>query len=156
MSWYKQKTNKSYIILFSCDRIVIRDLLKGELYYSEEFKDSSPVSGLIVDKENDLENDYLYVFGKQHIYILDLEKKIIVKDIEIKSGLIGNIIQWNSKYIIVIDKKDKTLKIIDSAKKIIVTEIKLIGAFGDIKKLNHPIYGESLLICGEDISLWTI
>jgi len=67
---------------------------------------------------------------------------------------------WNNKYIIVADANNKSFKIID------LDENKIIFDIGrqhtdeviSIKKIYHPIYGESLLSCGDDkyIKLWTI
>ncbi len=88
---------------------------------------------------------------------MDLENKKLIKNIEIKlGGCIGNIIHWNNKYIIFIDEKDDVLKIVDLTINKIIFVIKPIDTFRYFKKLNHPIYGESLLSSGENISLWTI
>ena len=71
----------------------------------------------------------------------------------------AHIIEWNKKYIIVADYKNKTFKIIDIENNLInninpVHKDKLVC----IKKINHPIYGESLLSAGYDntIKLWVI
>ena len=68
-------------------------------------------------------------------------------------------IEWNKKNIIVADYNNKTFKIIDIDNNLInninpehKAELKCI------KKINHPIYGESLLSAGNDktIKLWVI
>ena len=68
-------------------------------------------------------------------------------------------IEWNKKYIIVADYNNKTFKIIDIENNLINNinpehKDKLVS----IKKINHPIYGESLLSAGNDktIKLWVI
>ena len=71
-----------------------------------------------------------------------------------------HIIKWNDKYSIIPDRKNKSFKIID------MEQYKIISNIGGehkndilcVKKVFHPIYGESLLSCGEDktIKLWTI
>ena len=70
-----------------------------------------------------------------------------------------HIIEWNKKYIIVADYNNKAFKIIDIENNLINNinpehKAELIS----IKKINHPIYGESLLSAGDDkiIKLWTI
>ena len=71
----------------------------------------------------------------------------------------AHIIEWNKKYIIVADVNNKSFKIInidDGAIYNINTEHK--KELTSIKKVNHPIYGESLLTAAQDktIKLWTI
>ena len=70
-----------------------------------------------------------------------------------------HIIQWNNKYIIVADYKNKSFKIINLENEI----IKDIGKQHDdkvicIKKIYHPKYGESLISAAVDktIKLWSI
>ena len=71
-----------------------------------------------------------------------------------------NIIQWNNKYSIVADYDNKSFKIIDFEKGQIVKDIS--GEHTDkvpcVKKIYHPLYGESLLSAGQDntIKLWSI
>ena len=71
-----------------------------------------------------------------------------------------HIIEWNNKYIIVADLDNKSFKIIDLDENKIISNIG--GQHEDwvkcIKKIYHPIYGESLLSCGEDkcIKFWSI
>ena len=89
----------------------------------------------------------IYILLVNPTYIFDLEKNII-NNIGIESGFIGDAIQWNNQYIIFIDEKGKAVKIIDLTIKRIISVMKLIGSFENIKKINDPIYGESLLICG--------
>ena len=86
--------------------------------------------------------------------------KKIFKIINTNKCELAHIIEWNNKYIIVADYNNKSFKIID------LDENKIISDIGGqhtkdvvcIKKIYHPIYGESLLSSGEDkfIKLWTI
>jgi len=95
-----------------------------------------------------------------YINIWDLYNKKIFKKINTNKCLLAHIIEWNNKYIIAADVNNKSFKIID------LDENKIISDIGGqhktdlvcIKKIYHPIYGESLLSCGEDnyIKLWTI
>ena len=82
---------------------------------------------------------------------MGLYNKIISKKIEIKYN-ITYIIQWNDKYsIIFTDRYDGSFKIMDLEKNVIISNIKAcIKDIKCIKNINHPIYGESLLIAGED------
>ena len=71
---------------------------------------------------------------------------------------IGRFIQWNDSYIIfIID--NHLLEILDLKIYKVITVIKSIDDLYNIKKINHQLYGESLLISGKDsngIHLWTI
>ena len=68
------------------------------------------------------------------------------------------IIQWNDKYIIVADNKNKSFKIIDIDKSEVICNIggKHENNVICVKKIYHPLYGESLLSAGNDkiIKLW--
>ena len=69
-----------------------------------------------------------------------------------------HIIQWNDKYAIIADVDSCSFKVFDYEEKKCVYNIGgqhsryVIG----VKKINHPIYGESLLSAGNDstIKLW--
>ena len=106
-------------------------------------------SGFIYNKDN---NDYLCSSSYNgYINIWDLYNKNIFKVIDIKECKLAHIIEWNKKYIIVANYNNKLIKIIDIEKDLI-TDIKS-GHTKDltcIKKINHPIYGESLLTAADD------
>ena len=109
--------------------------------------------------ENDNKN-YLYCSSlKGNIYIWDLNNKCLFKDIPIENSQLYNIIQWNSKYTIVADVK-KSFRVVDIEEGKIIFEVKdeNSGISSYIKKINHPIYGESLLSNGSSssVKLWTI
>ena len=73
---------------------------------------------------------------------------------------LAHIIQWNEKYIIVADYNNKSFKIIDLEENKIISDIGGQHTYNVrcIKKIYHPIYGESLLSAGGDktIKLWSI
>ena len=70
------------------------------------------------------------------------------------------IIQWNEKYIIVADKNNKSFKIIDIESNKIITEVKAFNMsyVKSVKKIKHPIYGESLFVADGKgtIKLWSM
>ena len=92
--------------------------------------------------------------------IWDLYNKIIFKVIDTNECELAHIIEWNKKYIIVADYNNKSFKIIDLEENKVICDIN--GQHTDklkcIKKIYHPIYGESLLSGARDntIKLWTI
>ena len=69
-----------------------------------------------------------------------------------------HIINWNNKYIIVADLNNKAFKIIDIEIGEVISIYKHNLVVVSIKKLFHPIYGESLLSAARDdkIRLWHI
>ena len=159
LSWYNKKNNKYYIIQFSFQKIIINNLIEDELYSElKQEPEKSHLSGFIYEKEN---NDYLCSSSTNgYINIWDLYNKKIFKVINIKECKLSNIIEWNNKYIIVSDFKNKSIKIIDLEENKMICDIN--GQHTDnvicIKKIYHPIYGESLLSVAKDntIKLWSI
>ena len=84
-------------------------------------------------------------------------KKKIFKIINTNGCFLAHIILWNNQYLIAADYNNKSFKIIDTCNDSIYdmkTDHKKNMAC--IKKVNHPIYGESLLTASQDdtIKLW--
>ena len=160
LSWYNKKNNKYYVIQFGKECIIINNIIEDELYVTlyatleDEYEGHHDYGFIFTGKDN---IDYLYsTYREKNIIIWDLYNKIISKKIEIKYN-ITYIIQWNDKYIIFTDRNDGSFKIMDLEKNVIISNIKAyIKDIKCIKKINHPIYGESLLSAGEDeiIKLW--
>ena len=116
------------------------------------------MSGFIYEREN---NDYLCSSSSNgYINIWDLYNKTIFKIINTYNCELYHIIEWNSKYIIVADCNNKSFKIIDLEENKIICDIngEHNGNVKCIKKINHPLYGESLLSVAKDntIKLWII
>jgi len=156
LSWYNRIINKYYIIQFSFNKIVINSLLEDELYaeLSNE-PESDHFSGFIYNKDN---KDYLFSSSNGYINMWDLYNKQIFQAFNMKECKLAHIIQWNEKYIIVADHDNKEIKILDinnCSGFLINTDHK--EGLKCIKKINHPIYGESLLSSVKDkmIKLWS-
>ena len=158
LSWYNKMNNKYYIIQFLNCKIIINNLVEDELYSELKQKpEDNHYSGFIYNKDD---NDYLCTSScNGYINIWDLYNKKIFKIINTNNCKLSHIIQWNNKYIIVADANNKSFKIIDLED----NKISDIGGqhknyVKSIKKINHPLYGESLLSAGDDniIKLWTI
>ena len=158
LSWYNNIDNKYYVIQFSYKKIIINSLLEDELYAElSNGKNNDHYSGFLFSQNN---NDYLCTSsGLGYINIWDLYNKKIYKTINTNGCKLAHIIEWNKKYIIVADVNNKSFKIInidDGTIYNINTEHK--KELTSIKKVNHPIYGESLLTAGGDktIKLWNL
>ena len=158
MSWYNKMKKKYYIIQFSSKKIIINSLLDDELYSELSKKpEDSHYSGFLYFKND---KDYLFFSSYNgYINIWDLYKKKVYKTINTKGCLPAHTIEWNKKYIIVADFNNKSFKIIDIDNGTIYNiNTEHIDGLKCVKKVNHPIYGESLLTAANDktIKLWTI
>jgi len=158
LSWHNKNNNKYYIIQLGNKTIVISNLLDDELYSELIHQpEDNHNSGFIYNIDN---NDYLCSSSTNgYIIICDLFNKNLFKVINTNNCRLYHIIQWNIKYIIVADFDNNCFKIINLEN----SEIKDIkNNVNDgiicIKKINHPLFGESLLSADGDksIKLWSI
>ena len=158
LSWYNKNNNQYYIIQFSKNKILINNLISDELY-SEliNIPEGYHYSGVLYYKDN---KDYLCSSSTNgYLNIWDLYEKKIYKNINTNGSNLAHVINWNNKYIIATDINNKSFKIIEIENNSIY-DIKNDNKHKlyCIKKVNHPIYGESLLSVTNDkvIKLWTI
>jgi len=161
LSWYNKRNNKYYIIQLADSEIIITNLLEDDLY-SKLIHEINYyyICGFIYNKNN---NDYLCCSTTNgFIKIWDLYNKNIFKIINTNKAKTNNwlmhIIEWNNKYIIVADFRNYSFKIIDIEIGKVISNYKVPHKIISIKKLKHPIYGESLLVGDDDnrIELFSI
>ena len=161
LSWINQKDNRNYVIQFCYMKILISNLLDDDDVYAELAQEQklSYYSGFIYEKKEE-DKVYLYSSSKNGIInIWDLYDKILVNNININGSILCHIIQWDKKYAIVADYNGKSFKIIN------LETLKVEQDIGDshtkelktIKKVRHPLLGDSLLTAGNDntIKLWS-
>ena len=159
LSWFNKKENKDYIIQLANKKILISTLFEDEYNILDYQNENNYFSGFIYTKN---ENDYLCTsLQNGYINIWNLSNFKIFKIINTNNCKLFHIIQWNSRFIIVADFWSKSFKIIDiDSNYKIISQIS--GPHTDgikcIKKIYHPIYGESLLTASSDytIKLWSI
>ena len=159
LCWYNKNNNNFYAIQLSNNLVAMINLFeKEERYYLMKKPEDYHLSGFIYTENN---NDYLCCSSTNgYINIWDLFKKKIFKRIYIEACYLLHIIPWNEKYLIVADYYDCSFKVVN------YQNVKVISDIGGqhkkkvicVKKIFHPIYGESLLSASEDntIKLWTI
>ena len=157
LPWHNKQNNKLYIIQLCDEEILINNLNEDKLSFELINKpESQHYSGFIYSKNN---VDYLCSSSNNgYINIWDLYSQKIYKTFDTNGCQLAHIIEWNKKFFIVADIVNKVFKIID-------TEDESISDFKTdhteklicIKKIYHPIHGESLLSAGRDkiIKLWT-
>lgn len=151
LPWYNKKDKKDYIIQIAEEIIFVNNMSDDNSFYTLNLKEiDCNFNGFLYNKNN---NDYLCVSQiNGYIHIWDLVQKNIFKIIKIGVEDYLIIIKWNNKYTI---GANNGLKVIDIENGQIVTVIK--EKINYIKKLNHPIYGESIIVGDKkNISVWAI
>ena len=86
-----------------------------------------------------------------------MNEKKIFKVINTNGCQLAHIILWNNQYLIAADFDNKSFKIIDTGNDCIYDmKTNHQNNMPCVKKVNHPIYGESLLTASMDktIKLW--
>ena len=163
LSWFNKENKNNYIIQFAENKIIISNLLENEKDNELVNKEEAPhYNGFIKCTEN---IDYLYSSSKNgyiHIWNLYNSELLDIINVNPNQQPLSNIIYWNHNYTIAADYNNCSFKIVSKDQtnyNINITEIKPIhrGRLAYIKKINHPIYGESLLSAATDntIKLWT-
>ena len=147
-----------YLIQCSHSSVLIHSLKTKEEKCLLKAQNSTIHNSACIIKQKDV--DYLYVVnvnGKIHIWNLNdfALKGIII----FKKSYFYHIINWNNKYIIVAEKSNGLILIIDTTCDKVVTVLSNIdGNFvNSLKKIYHPKYGESLLSYdfSKKIILWS-
>ena len=165
LSWFNKENKNNYIIQFAENKIIISNLLENEKDNELVNKEEAPhYNGFIKCTEN---IDYLYSSSKNgyiHIWNLYNSELLDIINVNPNQQPLSNIIYWNHNYTIAADYNNCSFKIVSKDQtnyNINITEIKINhihrGQLAYIKKINHPIYGESLLSAATDntIKLWT-
>ena len=149
--------------------MIINNLLEEELYFSfcsynpDDYSDNHYYRSGFIKNKND--KDLLYCSKTNGlIEIWDLYNKQLVFRISIMKNKrniwLKNIIEWNKKYAIVADLGENSFYIIDLENNKIISKIRghNVNTLTFIKKVNHPIYGESLMSLEHNgsVKLWVI
>ena len=99
--------------------------------------------------------DFVFVIGST-----GCGKSTLINTIRINDGILNTILKWSDRYIIVSDRKQNLFYVIDVIDNHIISKVRknikdFIKCF---KKIKHPIYGESLMICNHAhlIQLWIL
>ena len=148
--------NNHYLIECGCGKIYIYNILTNELFkeLKKEKNESDHYSACIINNNLCVSSDNGY------IDIWDLNNGNLIKSINCKKSNFYGIISWNEKFLIVADSANYSFCIIDIK---IGKKISNIGGIHQggvicLKKIIHPIFGESLLSNDDegDIKLWII
>ena len=162
--WYHEGHKTNYLIECCEEKIIISDFVKNDLYANlmpQGFKVFKYYGGFIYNFEKKNGRDFLCCSTSNGcVAIWDLLNINLIYFGKISKFELYNIIQWNENYAIISGGANKTIKIFDLKK---FKEVKNIetghsSKINCVKKIMHPIYGESLLTSGNDhkINLWII
>ena len=158
--WYNNQNNEFYLIEFCRYYISINNIFKEEIYFIFEKKNdyNKYYSGFIFVKKG---KDYLISSSYNGtIDIWDLFDKKLLKFLNINRTRLYSTIKWNKKYFIIGDYNKGGIYIVDleSLKIITLIKNKNIKNIITLKKINHPLFNESILILNDEgiINLWSI
>ena len=160
LSWDNRIDGKNYIILIGDKSNLVYNIFTYQLYAQLKSElGNNNIKGIIYTNQS---NDYLCACSEnEFIDIWDLYNKQYYKTIQLRINFdVSNILNWNDKYIIVIDYwQDKFLVVdLDLGREVSVIPINHKEGITSIKKIYLPLFGESLLTSGKDecIKLWTV
>ena len=154
--WHNKKNDNHYIIQCGKCKVLISEYQNKEDYAIIETNEKYPNNlGSVVYSRNN--KDYLAfssTFGL--IIIYDLLNKVQIEKFILNNSFLVNIVKWNEKYLLTIDVNKKRILIISLDIYKIVCSIVIPQIFSHeryVKKLIHPLYGESLISIGNDYKI---
>ena len=160
IAWHNDDNYNDYIIECCDGKISINNLLKKENYcdFESEIEGEEFLSGYIFTKDD---NDYLCTGSwNGFVRIWDLIEKTQINCVRTKYCELYHIIFWSNKFAIIANKFIRSINMINIETMEIVTNIKNenLNGIKCIKKIIHPLFGESLLTCSEngDINLYVL
>ena len=153
-NWYNENSDQNIIIQCSIKKIIFTEYPKNETYYTLNTEKKYPYNqGGIVFKNN---NKDLFVHSCTYglVQIFDLVQKQILKSITMEDDVhLYSFIFWNEHYLLLNDCLQKRIIVFDifddyKVKSKVLCPKMEFDRF--IKKIDHPIYGESILSIGYD------
>ena len=145
-----KNNDKNYLIESSIGNILIHNLETKELIKILSTNKKSIQNSMCLINDPDSKKLDLLCVTTVHglINFWDLGNFTLKFSIKYKSSYFYDIINWNDNYIIVGEKNNSSIIIIDVLQRRVITVIKNknISFVITLKKLNHPLYGQSLLI----------
>ena len=158
--WYNPKKNIHNIIQCGKRLILINEFPNNEIYDTFKSDERYPYNlGGIVFKNK--ERDLLAVsatYGLIQIY--DLQYKEVFIKIILKDAFLYSFVKWNDNYLLLIDRLNNSILILDMKDSFQIKKENKCFEFNKrnsyvkyIKKIEHPLYGESILSVGIDFKI---
>ena len=153
------KENNDYLIQCSIRDIYLYNFENKDITVLHKNENSTIHNSACLVKKND-GIDYLYVGNVNGLIdVWNLQNYNLEQSIKYSKSYFYHLISWNNRYILVAEKMNCSIIVID-------TEVnKVVSVYKDIhqsfvvslKKIMHPIYGECLLSSdlNNEIYLWT-
>ena len=165
-TFYDNKLKKVFILTGNCGYIKSYDYNENKVYH--KYSDINDNNNN--DNENDInaeDHDCIIIMNNDNIVkiiessedgkirIWDFHSGYLLNKIFVSEHKLYGICLWNKDYIFVASD-DKTLKLIDLEKKIIINNLMENSAIINIKKIFHPKYGNCLVTQDwrNQIKLW--
>lgn len=158
--WYNEKEmserKKNVIIQCGKKKVLFTEYPNNTTYHSIETEEKYQynLSG-IVFKNNDRD---LFAFASSYgfVHIIDLETKNEIKSFKLQNVHLYSFVRWNDHYLLLNDCFQRKIIIMDMLNNYNITsQVLCPEMYFDrfIKKVVHPLYGESILSIGIDWKL---
>ena len=155
--WRNSKNNKHNIIQCGRGKILISEFPNNETYHEfiSEKEYLYNMGGIIFKFQG---KDFLAVSATYGlIQICNLEHKQVFTKIKLNDVFLYSFVKWNDKYLLINDSKNNSILVFDMnknnfeiKKKIECPDMKYERF---IKKVEHPVYGESIISIGIEFKL---
>ena len=157
-TYYDIKLNKIYIITGNKGYIKSYDYYNNKLYYKYYDNESKQGHPSIIISNTEKNTNLIESSWEGNIMIWNFHSSELLNKIKVTSDRLYGICLWNKNYLFV-GSGDKTIKLIDLTKGIIVENlISHNKSVITIKKIFHPKFGECLISEGwgknDNIKLW--
>lgn len=162
--WFNKNENdknKQHVIIQGAKKkVIFTEYPSDTLYYSVDTGDEYPYiqSGLAFKQKNKDGNERdLFAFSATYglVQVIDISKKQEVKKIEMTTGEVHlySFIKWNDQYLLLNDCQQSSIIIFDMFNDFKEESKNIFSEMGFdkfMRKIVHPVYGESILSCGVD------
>ena len=153
-----KKDDNDFLIQCSMRDVYLYNFESKDLFILRKNENSTIHNSACLVKNNGI--DYLYVGNVNGLIdVWNLNNYKLEQSIKYLNCYFYHLISWNNRYILIAEKTNCSIIIIDTMLNKVVSVIKDIhqSFVISLKKIIHPIYGEGLLSSGFDnkIYMWT-
>ena len=149
--WWDEKNKEHNIISCGKNKILISQF-NAKTNYSVTTDDKHPYNlGGMVYKNKD--KDYLITSATYGlIKVIDLQAKKDIKTITFEDVFLYSFVKWNDRYLLVNDCLQRRILVLDIDDFTVKSKVLCPEMYFDrfIKKVEHPLYGESIMSVGID------
>ena len=149
--WWDEKNKEHNIISCGKNKILISQF-NAKTNYSVTTDDKHPYNlGGMVYKNKD--KDYLITSATYGlIKVIDLQAKKDIKTITFEDVFLYSFVKWNDRYLLVNDCLQRRILVLDIDNFTVKSKVLCPEMYFDrfIKKVEHPLYGESIMSVGID------